>query len=477
MIFNSVPYKSNWNTFKIVKIWASSDDFIRAKQKLKLAIELSETEDINSEYDEKLSKNKRRILAAKRAKHKRISPVKNIQQTTPKKTTISHSLSNYPLPKHPFSKSLADDDDQFVQHDKDNAVPVWSMLDSSNYKTSSDKKSYSSLSLSKTLKKSPLKQSMGGDHQTNNHIAKSASKSPIKSKKIDVDNIICINNSPLHSAYKSPIKSKTMDIEKISFNNSPLHSDTKGPIKSKMIDVDNISIDNSPLHNQILSMPLSPFIISTDLKTPNTKTISIKKKLFSSQSPAKQKSKDKEQSLQYTVNIVTELSIKVNKILLNLSRQEEMLKNILHKVHFNNENDETINGDDAILEGFPIDNLDCLKDINNKLAIDKMFCKQLMKMLKEFRGYSVSKVTKSIMDTIFTNNLGRQISLTGKGPMNKKEKEPLKSSMIFKVITGVILKNVKDSNVSTINKAVSGWLKHSKERYQRDVHNNNHVNT
>lgn len=24
MIFNSVPYKSNWNTFKIVKIWASS---------------------------------------------------------------------------------------------------------------------------------------------------------------------------------------------------------------------------------------------------------------------------------------------------------------------------------------------------------------------------------------------------------------------------------------------------------------------
>jgi len=34
---------------------------------LKLAVELSETEDINSEYDENLSKNKRRILAAKRA--------------------------------------------------------------------------------------------------------------------------------------------------------------------------------------------------------------------------------------------------------------------------------------------------------------------------------------------------------------------------------------------------------------------------
>jgi len=46
-------------------------------------------------------------LAAKRAKNKMISPLKNIKQTTQKKTTISHSLSNYPLPKHPFSKSLA----------------------------------------------------------------------------------------------------------------------------------------------------------------------------------------------------------------------------------------------------------------------------------------------------------------------------------------------------------------------------------
>lgn len=44
-----------------------------------------------------------------------------------------------------------DDDSQFVQHGKDNAVPVLSMLDSSNYKTSSDKKSYSSLPLSKSM--------------------------------------------------------------------------------------------------------------------------------------------------------------------------------------------------------------------------------------------------------------------------------------------------------------------------------------
>lgn len=60
-------------------------------------------------------------------------------------------------------------------------------------------------------------------------------------------------------------------------------------------------------------------------------------------------------------------------------------------------------------------------------------------MLKEFRGSNVNKVTKSIMDVLFPNNLGKQISLTGKGLMNKKEKEPLKSSMLFKLITGYIL--------------------------------------
>jgi len=56
-------------------------------------------------------------LAAKRAKHKRISPVKNIKQTTSKKTTISHSLSNYPSPKYPFSKSLAGNILQYVCND------------------------------------------------------------------------------------------------------------------------------------------------------------------------------------------------------------------------------------------------------------------------------------------------------------------------------------------------------------------------
>jgi len=43
----------------------------------------------------------------------------------------------------------SDDDHQFVQHDKDNAVPVWSMLDSSNYKTSSNKKILQSITIIK----------------------------------------------------------------------------------------------------------------------------------------------------------------------------------------------------------------------------------------------------------------------------------------------------------------------------------------
>lgn len=56
-------------------------------------------------------------------------------------------------------------------------------------------------------------------------------------------------------------------------------------------------------------------------------------------------------------------------------------------------------------------------------------------MLKDFRGSSLNKVCKSIMDVLFTNNLGQQISLTGKGSMNKKEKLPIKSLMLFKIIT------------------------------------------
>ncbi|CAI6343346.1 unnamed protein product [Macrosiphum euphorbiae] len=72
------------------------------------------------------------------------------------------------------------------------------------------------------------------------------------------------------------------------------------------------------------------------------------------------------------------------------------------------------------------------------------------------------------MDFLMTDNLGMQISLTGRGTNNKKnEKMSLISLTMFKLITRVILKNVSGSTITSINKAVTGWLKHAKERNGR----------
>jgi len=43
------------------------------------------------------------------------------------------------------------------------------------------------------------------------------------------------------------------------------------------------------------------------------------------------------------------------------------------------------------------------------------------------------------MDILFTNHLGCKISLTGRGALNKKDKEPLKSTLLFKIISGELL--------------------------------------
>jgi len=60
-------------------------------------------------------------------------------------------------------------------------------------------------------------------------------------------------------------------------------------------------------------------------------------------------------------------------------------------------------------------------------------------MLRQFHGPSVSLVTKSIMDVLFTNHLGCKMSLTGRGALNKKDKEPLKTTLLFKIISGELL--------------------------------------
>lgn len=77
------------------------DNFIRAKQKLKSALQLSEAEDLNSEIDDVLAKKKRRELANKRLNKQSTLSSKMIKSQTSK-------LSNFsipPLPKDPF-KSL-----------------------------------------------------------------------------------------------------------------------------------------------------------------------------------------------------------------------------------------------------------------------------------------------------------------------------------------------------------------------------------
>jgi len=56
--------------------------------------------------------------------------------------------------------------------------------------------------------------------------------------------------------------------------------------------------------------------------------------------------------------------------------------------------------------------------------------------LNEFGDNNVYMVTKCIMDFLMTDNLGMQISLTGRGTNNKKNKKrSLISLTMFKLIT------------------------------------------
>ncbi|XP_060879021.1 uncharacterized protein LOC132951247 isoform X2 [Metopolophium dirhodum] len=192
--------------------------------------------------------------------------------------------------------------------------------------------------------------------------------------------------------------------------------------------------------------------------------------LMSSTTQSETFSKDSEANvnhgciLKFITSTLPQLNTKLNKIILNQSKHEELLKKILQNktVH-----DESFY-DNTDLEEFPLHNLDSLKEIDGKLKSDTLFYKCLVKRLKEFGGNNVYMVTKCIMDFLMTDNLGMQISLTGRGTNNKKnEKMSLISLTMFKLITRVILKNVSGSTITSINKAVTGWLKHAKERNGR----------
>ncbi|KAL5238890.1 hypothetical protein ACI65C_006300 [Semiaphis heraclei] len=234
--------------------------------------------------------------------------------------------------------------------------------------------------------------------------------------------------------------------------------------------------ESRPENNNVV---LSPSLLISPVTPPNSKINSVARNLFPSQSSAMQPKNvgyDKTSQL-YVVKKLTEMNTKLNKLVLDMSRQEELLKDVLKIVKFQDKSiDDTDDyGDDIFLEGFPIDDLDSLREINITLKNDDVFRKKLIKKLKCYHGSNIGKVTKSIMDLVFANNLGRQVSLTGKGPINKKEKEPLKTLFLFKIIINAILKNVKNASVSSAHKAVSGWLKHTKERYERHIVNDSPI--
>lgn len=65
---------------------------------MRIALSLSETEDINSDRDQQISKQKRRLLAANKSKHK-------ITIDKKKQTSKITSSSIPPLPKHSFNLS------------------------------------------------------------------------------------------------------------------------------------------------------------------------------------------------------------------------------------------------------------------------------------------------------------------------------------------------------------------------------------
>lgn len=70
----------------------------------------------------------------------------------------------------------------------------------------------------------------------------------------------------------------------------------------------------------------------------------------------------------------------MNKVIPNQLKKQQMLQDILKKLKPNN--DVSILSDIVILEGFPLDNLNTLNEVNTALQIDdKSFCRKLLNIL------------------------------------------------------------------------------------------------
>lgn len=69
-------------------------------------------------------------------------------------------------------------------------------------------------------------------------------------------------------------------------------------------------------------------------------------------------------------------------MILNQARQQQMLEEICKQLKPNN--DESMCDDDVILEGFPIDSLVKLNEVNMTLKTDKLYLRKLVNILLLF---------------------------------------------------------------------------------------------
>jgi len=77
----------------------------------------------------------------------------------------------------------------------------------------------------------------------------------------------------------------------------------------------------------------------------------------------------------------------MNKVILNQARQQQMLEDIVK--HLKPNNNESMCDDDVMLEGFPIDTLDKLNEINITLKSDKSFSRKLVNILELMLLYNL----------------------------------------------------------------------------------------
>lgn len=66
----------------------------------------------------------------------------------------------------------------------------------------------------------------------------------------------------------------------------------------------------------------------------------------------------------------------MNKVILNQARQQQMLEDIFKQLKLND--DSMCDEDDVILEGFPLDSLGRLNEVNMTLKSDKSFSRKLV---------------------------------------------------------------------------------------------------